>query len=233
MTKTLLKATYDVSAFFSLKGFNDGHLKSAGLVVPMITTIKGALLGQVIQQRGLAFAREHHDALRDTKVFIQFPDRFVQNQTKVNLITNAGLNAKGTIKQMSDVDKYRTVGIKGFTAVEQVVFYIEDTIEGLDHFLKGIQILGDSDSQVGLRTLEEARELENVLLPYSIHMGYDSQIDPIYDWSPDSTFDEHYAYSTYKVRKNNNTMTMCAVESSVTATEAIERWDAGDVTFLD
>ena len=219
---TILKVTYDVMGLFSLKRFGHGHLNAQSYPIPMKSTIRGAILGQMIQLKGKEFAEAHYEQLRDLKLFIQYPEQFEHNQVLLNRITNRGFAAQGKIQTHEDVDKFRTVGIRDMVHVNQIVFYIEDDLEGLSTYLKSIQIIGDSESHVGLRSVEEVKTMTNVLMPYSPDLGFDSFLEELWDWSPEKPFEKHYGYSHN--RTGGHVHKVCYVEKTIEVDKAIERW---------
>jgi len=220
----LLKVTYDVVGLFSLKQFGQGHLNNRSYDIPMNSTIRGALLGMMIKQHGLTFAMDNYETLRSLYLFVQAPKHSWHNQLVLNRITNRGFSEQGKITQFDDVDKYRTVGIRGMVHVEQIVFYIEDNLEGLREYLHSIQTLGDSESQVGLRSIEPVKVMEDVLVPFVDTTDLDKPLHEMWDWKPNKPFDKSYGYSTNRL--NGNVRTLCYTEQHIEAEEAIKKWNS-------
>lgn len=216
---TVLKVTYDVLGLFSLKQYEMGHLSNESYPVPMKSTIRGAILAQMIQQEGRAYAESHFKELLELPIFIQQPEHFAHSQVLLNRITNKGVAAQGTISAPEDVDMYRTVGIRGMVHVTQVVFYIEDKMEGLERYLKSIPVLGDSESLVGLRSIEVVRTLTNVLLPFSPDLGFGFTLQEVWDWPMKKKFSQAYGYSTN--RSGANERTLCYVRDEIDASEVL------------
>lgn len=218
----MIKVTYKLANLFSLRKFKDSNLCARSYEYPMLTTVRGALLGSLIQRKGVKFAKEHFRELEDIKIFIQVPKVFSKNQEKLRMFSNNSYSKGNVLEKHTDL---RTMGVREYVYMDKIVFYVEDTLEYILELLVNIDRIGNSDSIVELESIEEVDSMENILVEWNEEIGYDKKLYDLYDWNRDdklkakkkkeekNRFDEKYLYS--KIQKDNNKRFICYVEEKI------------------
>ncbi|AMN31031.1 hypothetical protein BFS06_12525 [Clostridium perfringens] len=193
----MLKVTYKINNMFSLRKFGDSHLCARSYEYPMLTTIRGALLGSLIQRKGIKFAEDNFNSIAKVPIYIQIPKNFVINETKLRMLSNNYLtnSNNGSIAT--------TVGIREYIVMDKLVFYIDDTgLDFLREVLVNIDRIGSSDSMVEIESMELVDFMENILVEWTEDIGFDYKIYELYDWSDKTKFENRYIYSNKASDKN-------------------------------
>lgn len=160
----MYKITYHVNGLFSLKNYKDGHLLARSYPYVTNACIRGAILSAMIQRFGVAFAEKAFADLKSIRLYPQMPSAYRINQIKKNMISNPAMEKKAVSKTPADVDSSRTVGIREFVHVDEVVFYLERLNPEIVECLENISVLGASESVVELKSIEQTDCMENVLM---------------------------------------------------------------------
>lgn len=221
----MLKVTFSVLGLFSLKNYNDGHMSSRSYPYATTSTIRGAILSAMIRRKGKEYAKDHFYNLKHVQIFVQHPEHYQTNQTKVRLLSNKSMGLKAQekiITNLENVNSVLSVGIREQIAVEEIVFYIDETLENTVEYLDNIQRIGNSESLVELKSIERVSRLENVLMPWNPSFGYDYELKEDWDWETKITkkendkglaFENIYLFS--KKLANKNRKTICFVKDIV------------------
>lgn len=219
----MLKVTYNVPSVFSLKKFNDSHLAARSYEYPMLTTIRGAILGSIIERRGKAVAESIFRKIKNTQIFIQYPDYFIVDQQKIKRMSNKGYEYKYSEETKRDWAKNYTVGIREYVNTNKIVFYIDESIDDIVEYLVNIDRIGDSESLVMLESIEKVTEMENILIEWNDSLGYDTKIYELYDWKTElnkkcdkdtgMSFNDIYIFS--ENRKSQYLKRLCYVKDKV------------------
>lgn len=178
----MIKVTYSVPSVFSIKKFNDSHLAARSYEYPMLTTIRGAILGSIIERRGKATAEKLFRKIKNMQIFIQYPDQFMIGQQKIKRMSNKGYEYKYSEDSKREWEGKYTVGIREYVYTDKIVFYIDESIDGIIEYLVNIDRIGDSESLVILDSIEKVNEMENVLVEWNERLGYDVSLFELYDW---------------------------------------------------
>ncbi|MDU1540039.1 MAG: type I-A CRISPR-associated protein Cas5a [Paeniclostridium sordellii] len=178
----MLKVTYTVPSVFSIKKFNDSHLAARSYEYPMLTTIRGAILGSVIERKGRLAAEKIFRKLKNIQIFIQYPNSFTIGQQKIKRMSNKGYEYKYSEESKGDWEGKYTVGIREYVYTDKIVFYIDESIDDIIEYLVNIDRIGDSESLVMLESIEKVTEMENVLVEWNESIGYDTRLYELYDW---------------------------------------------------
>lgn len=189
----MLKVTYNLKTTFSLKNMDDGHLMARSHNTVTRSTVRGAIIASAFKYKGKKWTEEVFDRINCSLIFIQKPMYFSNQQEKRRLINNNALGGlKSEPKHFEDVDSLMTVGIREFVILDEVVFYIDETIPDIVELLSNITRLGNSESLVSLKSITKADRLENV---YVDSETFDYKKEYIYDedWHK-ATFNTVYAY---------------------------------------
>lgn len=216
----MLKVTYKLANLFSLRKFKDSNLCARSYEYPMITTIRGALLGSLIQRRGRKFAEKHFEELETIKIYVQVPQKFYKNEEKLRMFSNNSYAKGNVLEKYADL---RTMGVREYVAMDKIVFYIDNSLEYIAELLVNIDRIGNSDSIVELEKIEEVEFMENVLLEWNEDIGYDCKLYDLFDWNKEGNnkknskkkekqnrFFEKYIYSDKQ--KDNNIKIICYVK---------------------
>lgn len=186
----MLKVTYKVLANFSLKRYKDGHLSSRSYPYATSSSIRGSILGAMIQRKGKKIAEENFHKLKNVQIFIQHPTTYTSNQSKMKMFSNSTYAKDGTIGT--------TVGIREYVAVKEIVFYLDETLLDIIEYLENINRIGNSESMVQLKSVEKVTVMENILMDWDKSMGFDTELVENYDWDTSNkgmTFEKIYLFS--------------------------------------
>lgn len=186
----MLKVTYKVLANFSLKRYKDGHLSSRSYPYATSSSLRGSILGSMIQRKGKKFAEENFHNLKNVQIFIQHPKSYTTNQAKMKMFSNS-VYAKGG-------KEGTTVGIREYVSVKKIVFYIDETLPDIIEYLENINRIGNSESMVQLQSVEKVTTMENILMDWDKSMGFDMDLVENYDWDTSNkgmTFKKIYLFS--------------------------------------
>lgn len=227
----MLKVTYNVPAVFSIKKFNDSHLSARSYEYPMLTTIRGAILGSIIERRGREEAEKIFRKIKNLQIFIQYPHSFMIGQQKIKRMSNKGYEYKYSEETMREWEGKYTVGIREYVYTDKIVFYIDESIDDIIEYLVNIDRIGDSESLVMLESIEKVTEMENILLEWNESIGYDSNLYELYDWETrlnkkgdkDSgmNFDDVYIFSINK--KSKYMKRLCYIKDKVAVSDSLVR----------
>ena len=225
----MLKVTYKVPSVFSIKKFNDSHLSARSYEYPMLTTIKGAILGSIIERKGRSFAEQIFRKLKNTQIFIQYPDSFMIGQQKIKRMSNKGYEHTYSEEAKRDWEGKYTVGIREYVYTDKIVFYIDESIDDIIEYLVNIDRIGDSESLVILESIERVNEMNNILVEWNESMGYDTKIYELYDWETklnkkgdkDSgmSFEDVYIFSEKK--KSKYIKRLCYIKDKVVVSDNV------------
>lgn len=178
----MLKVTYNVPSVFSIKKFKDSHLSARSYEYPMLTTIRGAILGSIIERRGRIVAEKMFRRIKNTQIFIQYQESFMIEKQKIKRMSNKGYEYKYSEETKRDWEGKYTVGIREYVYIDKIVFYIDESIDDIVEYLVNIDRIGDSESLVMLESIEKVTEMENILLEWNESIGYDTKLYELYDW---------------------------------------------------
>ena len=215
----MLKITYAVPATFSLKKYKDAHLCARTYEYPMISTIRGAILGSIIERKGREKAEELFHKVKNAQIFVQYPKRFHINQQITKRRTNKSYLNENK-KDFINYSGFFTVGVREVAVLDKITFYIDESIEDIEEILGNIRRIGDSESLVFLENIEKVDCMENVLVEWNESMGYDVNLYELYDWkttidknTKESDFYNYYMYSD-KI-KSEYTRRNCFVKDKI------------------
>lgn len=206
----MLKVTYKVLGNFSLKRYSDGHLAARSYPYATTSSLRGSLLGSIIQRKGRTFAKENFHKLKNVQIFIQYPKEYKSSQYKMKMFTNGTYSKKGTNV---------TVGMREYVSVKEITFYVDETLENIIEYLENIHRIGNSESMVQLHSIEKVSEMKDILMEWNKDMGFDLELVEDYDWDTGSNkkncvnFDSIYLFS--KTRTNNYKKKNCFIKSSL------------------
>lgn len=227
----MLKVTYSVPSVFSIKKFNDSHLSARSYEYPMLTTIRGAILGSIIERRGRIVAEKMFRKIKNAQIFIQHPEYFMVGQQKIKRMSNKGYEYKYSEETKREWEGKYTVGIREYVYVDKIVFYIDESIDDIVEYLVNIDRIGDSESLVMLESIEKVTEMENVLIEWNENIGYDTKIYELYDWETklnkkgdkDSgmNFNDVYIFSDNK--KSKYIKRLCYIKDKVAVSDNLVR----------
>lgn len=206
----MLKVTYKVLANFSLKRYTDGHLSSRSYPYATTSSIRGSLLGSMIKRKGKKFAEENFHNLKNVQIFIQYPENFRETKSRMKMFTN-------TSYVKTNNDFATTVGIREYVAVNELVFYIDETLKDIIEYLENINRIGNSESMIQLKSVEKVTVMENILMDWDKSMGFDEKILEDYDWDKSTKgmdFDNIYLFS--ENRKNKYKKKPCFLKEELT-----------------
>lgn len=213
----MIKVVYKVPGTFSLKKFKDSHLSARSYYYPMLTTIRGAILGSIIERKGKKYAESIFEDIKNLKIFVKCPpkSKYSINQEKIKRMTNKGYSITGDSNLKNrEWDNYFTVGVREFVCIDEITFYIEGNIKDIEEHLVNIRRLGDSESIVILESIEkDVDKLENILMPWNEEIGYEVDLHELYDWNDNVSFENRYIYSNKA--KDDNKKIICYVEKEV------------------
>lgn len=209
----MYKITYHVNGLFSLKNYKDGHLLARSYPYVTNACIRGAILSAMIQRFGVAFSESAFADLKSIRLYPQIPAAYRVNQIKKNMISNPAMEKNPVAKTPAEVDSSRTVGIREFVHVDEVVFYMERLNPEIVECLENISVLGASESVVELKSIEQTDCMENVLmtvLPEEI--DFEKDLHENIDWKTKLkgtrnvideglAFSDAYCYSKQRVHR--------------------------------
>lgn len=225
----MLKVTYKVPSVFSIKKFNDSHLSARSYEYPMLTTIRGAILGSVIERRGRSTAEKLFRKIKNIQIFIQYPGSFMIGQQKIKRMSNKGYEYKYSEETKRDWEGKYTVGIREYVYTDKIVFYIDESIDDIIEYLVNIDRIGDSESIVILESIEKVTEMENILLEWNESIGYNTRLYELYDWETKLNkkddrgmkFEDVYIFSDKK--KSKYIKRLCYIKDKVAVSSNLVR----------
>lgn len=192
------KITFKTAGLFSLKKYNDSHLNSRSYEYPMAYTIRGAILSSVIQLEGVEKAKELFYKIKNAILYIQYPEAYVKDVAKLKLASNSYYE-----KSSDKEEGLSSVGVREFVDMENIIFYIDNSIPNIEIYLKNIEYIGDSQSLVYLDGIETVREIERVLVEWIREKDDDVDLFELYDWKTSKiTFDDVYLFNEKRSRRN-------------------------------
>ncbi len=221
----MYKITYHVNGLFSLKNYKDGHLLARSYPYVTNACIRGAILSAMIQRFGVAFAENAFADLKSIRIYPQMPAAFRVNQIKKNMISNPAMEKRAAAKTLAEVSSSRTVGIREFVHVDEVVFYMERLNPEVVECLENISVLGASESVVELKCIEQTDCMENVLMTVlQEEIDFEKDLHENIDWETKLkgkriiideglAFSDAYCYS--KTRKHKYEKQHCQVMEEV------------------
>lgn len=206
------KITYKTSNLFTLKHYNDSNLNCQSYEYPTIYAIKSAILGAIIRLEGIEQAKEKFIKLKNMNIYVQFPKEYCKSGQMIKRYTNSyyGLpEEKKLDKTFIAQDSYTTMGFREYVLIDEIVFYIDNSLENIELYLKNIDFLGTAESLVYLDSIEEVSKMEGVLIPIE-----ENELDKVvyeqHDYATNTTFDNIYMYSPK--RKHIHKTYMCKIE---------------------
>lgn len=204
------KVTYKLSNIFSLKKYNDNNLNCQSYEYPTIYGLRCAILGAVIQIDGIEKAKELFNKIKNSNIYIQYPQKFKINGVKQKRLSNACYDKFDELDS-KNLDK-STMGFREYVKMDAIIFYIDNLIPDIEIYLKNIDWIGTAETMVYLDKIEEAQKLENILVKWDkvSHVNIYEQ----HDWCSKTNFDTVYMYSGKKYRHVHNTF-MCRINDIV------------------
>lgn len=203
------KATYKLSNIFSLKKYNDNNLNCQSYEYPTIYGVRCAILGAIIQTEGIEEAQELFNKIKNTNIYIQYPQEFKVNGVKQSRYSNA-YYSKFDELDSKNLDK-TTMGFRQYVKMDEIVFYIDNLIPNIEMYLKNIDWIGTAESMVYLDNMEEVNKLNNILTRWNKESH--NEIFEQHDWNSKVTFDTVYMYSSKQ--KHNHDTFMCCIDDIV------------------
>lgn len=188
----MLKVTYKVKGTFSLKNKQDGHLLSRSHDVPTSSCIRGALLASAFKYKGREWAKSHFNKIKHSQIFIQYDDVFSKQQEKRKMITTRGVDTSKDFNP-DGANALTTLGVREYVLRNEIVFYIDETLEDVTQLLENINRLGNTESLVELKSIEKSDTLTNVLMPTSIRK-VDEEYVKDEEWHKNTKFNQVDAY---------------------------------------
>lgn len=204
------KVIYKTSNIFTLKKYNDNNLNCQTYEYPTIYAIKSAILGSVIQIDGIEKAKDLFNKIKNMKVYVQFPYKYDKNEIFQKRYSNA------YYKKYNELDRETLIkanwktamGFREYINLEEIVFYIDNSIDNIELYLKNIDFFGTAESMVYLHKIEESNKLENVLVKWNKKDKVKTYEQA--DYTSKTTFDSVYMYSN-KYKHTHNKY-MCVIK---------------------
>lgn len=197
----MYKITYHVNGLFSLKNYKDGHLLARSYPYVTNSCIRGAILSAMIQRFGVEAAEKGFADLKRIRLYPQMPAAYRINQIKKNMLSNPAMGNKTEVNTPSEVDSLRTVGIREFVDVREVVFYMDQLNPEIVECLENVSVLGVSESVVELKSIEQTDCMENVLMTVlPAEIDFEKELYENIDWETKlkkskKIVDEGYAFA--------------------------------------
>ena len=204
------KVVYKTSNLFTLKRYNDNNLNCQSYQYPLSYTIKSAIIGSIIKVDGIEKAKDLFNKIKNMKIYVQFPKQF----SKIGITQKRYSNAYyGKFNKLDREDLIKsnwktTMGFREYIFTDEIVFYIDNSIDDIELYLKNIDALGTAESLVYLSSIEETNKLENVLVEWNKEDRVNTfeQVD----YTTKTTFDTVYMYSSKY--KNISRRYMCCIK---------------------
>lgn len=197
-----LKTTYKTSNLFSLKKYDHNNLNCQSYEYPTLYSIRSAILGTVIQLDGIETAKNLFYKIKNSIIYIKYPELFKKNGIKLKRYSNAFYEDESREKDLNrqaliECNFFTTMGFREFVNLDEIVFYIDQSIPNIETYLKNIDHLGTSDGLVYLDKIEKTNNLENILKEYCEENSNanDEFIYENYDWDKKIEFENAYMYS--------------------------------------
>lgn len=207
----ILRVTFKVSGLFSLKKYSDSHLNGRSYEYPMAYTIRGAILSSVIQLEGVEKAKELFYKIKNAILYVQYPENYVKEVAKLKLASNSYYQERDS----DGGEGLSTVGIREFVDLDEITFYIDNSIPNIETYLRNIEMIGDSQSLVYLESIEIVSEMQHVLVEWREEEADDTELFELYDWKTSKiTFDDVYLFSGKRSRKQQERR-ICYVKEKI------------------
>lgn len=207
------KITYKTSNLFTLKHYNDSNLNCQSYEYPTIYAIKSAILGTIIRLEGIEQAKEKFIKLKNTNIYVQFPKEYCKSGQMIKRYANSYYDGLSEEKRLDKTfiagDSYTTMGFREYVFIDEIVFYIDNSLENIELYLKNIDFLGTAESLVYLDNIEEVDKMERVLIPIEEN-ELDKEVYEQHDYATNITFDNVYMYSPS--REHTHKTFMCKIE---------------------
>jgi len=190
------KVTYELSGLFSLRQVDDSHLNARSYRYATKSAIRGAILSAVIQLDGVKKAKELFESIKQAEIYVQFPKEVSANLVKLRMASNQYYG-----KDQPD-ETTITVGVREFLHMDNIVFYIDNSIPNINLYLNNIDRIGDSNSIVFLSSIEEdVKKMENILVEWIEERDGDQEVFEMTDWDKKKmNFENIYLYSNKRRR---------------------------------
>ena len=191
------KVTYKTSNLYSLKKYKDSNLNCRSYEYLTPYQIKCAILGSVIKIDGVKKAEELFHKIKNAIIYVQYPKKFKTNGIKLKRYSNAYYSIKDEEKM--DREKLignnfkTTMGFREYVYIPELSFYIDNSIPNLELYLKNIDWLGTAESLVYLDSIEDTKQLKNVLLKWN--KQDDVELFEVHDFDMKTEFENVYMYS--------------------------------------
>lgn len=198
------KVIYKISNLFTLKKYDNSNLNCQSYEYPTLYAIRSAILGSIIQVDGVEKAKELFHKVKNAVIYIQYPKEFNINGCRIKRYANSyyGLKDENKMDRMNLISNnfYTTMGFREYVYLEEIVFYIDDSIPNIEIYLKNIDWLGTAESLVYLHSFEKAYKLINVMS--SCSENYNARRFEQYDWDSKAKFEHVYMYSNKYTHKH-------------------------------
>lgn len=175
------KITYKLAnLLFTLRKYKQGNLCHESYPIPMLSTLRSAIIGSIIKVDGVEKAEELFYKVKNEVIYIQYPEDYFYTNQRLKRCSNSYY----TINDETDITKWSsfyTMGCKQFIGMDKIVFYIGNNIPNIESYLKNIDWIGSADSLVYLDSIEQINELKNILVPWD--KKEDTDIYEVYDWN--------------------------------------------------
>lgn len=175
------KITYRLAnLLFTLRKYKQSNLCHESYPIPMLSTLRSAIIGGIIKVDGVDKAKELFHKVKNEVIYIQYPENYFCTNQRLKRCSNSYY----TINNETDTTNWKsfyTIGCKQFIGIDKIVFYIGSNIPNIDLYLKNIDWIGSADSLVYLESIEQAKKLENILVPWD--RNEDVDIYELYDWN--------------------------------------------------
>lgn len=202
----MLKVKYKTTMLFSLKKYKDSNLNCQSYEYPTIYAIRSAILGAIIQIDGIEKAKDLFHKVKNSNIYVEFPMNYKTNLIRQKRYANSyygkfdKLDRDGLIKKNWNT----CMGVRQYIDVEDIVFYIDNLIPGIEIYLKNIDWLGTAESMVYLESIQEVSNMNNILIKWD-----EQECTEIYEqhnWNSKTNFENVYMYSDKYKRMNDSYM---------------------------
>jgi hypothetical protein len=192
---TINKVTYELNGLFTLRKYKQGNLCHESYSIPMLSTLRSAIIGAIIKIDGLEKARELFYKVKNEVIYIQLPQEYSTSNQRLRRCSNSWYK-KDTEDIIENWQTYQTMGCKQFIIMNEIVFYIGNNIPNIELYLKNIDWIGSAESLVYLKDFNKTDTIENGLTQWN--EIEDTDIYEVYDWGIKTEFDNIYMFSDKK-----------------------------------